>query len=130
MSFDDALTPDISEQAAVDNAAKEAARRDAEDAETFRIWMSHPKGRDLLYRIMFERCHMGETFTAMDDHGRSDPLRTYLDLGERNIGAWLDAQCRRHPKLYMDMLTEQQTEREVRADRIRKQNEKGNSDES
>jgi hypothetical protein len=130
MSFDDDLTQDISEQASVDKAAKDAAARELADNETFRIWMSHPNGRDLLYRIMFETCHMGQTFTAVDDQGRSDPLRTYLDLGERNIGAWLDGQLRKHPKLYMDMLTEQQTEREVRTDRIRKQNEKANDDES
>lgn len=123
MAQDD-LTPDIAEQADVDNAAKEAARRDAEDLETFRIWMSHPKSRDLLYRIVFITCHMGSTFTAVDDTGRSDPLRTYLDLGERNIGAWLDERLRKHPKLYMDMLTEQQIERQGRLDRIRKQNEK------
>lgn len=123
MAQDD-LTVDIAEQSAVDNAAKESERREREDDETFRIWMSHPKGRDLLYRIIFDTCHMGRTFTAVDDTGRSDPLRTYLDLGERNIGAFLDERIRKHPKLYMDMLTEQQVERELRSTRIRKQNEK------
>lgn len=124
MPFDDDAVVDAADQTATDNAAKEAARREAEDHETFRIWMSHPKGRDLLWRIMFETCHMAETFAAFDDQGRSDTHRTYLHLGERNIGAWLDDRLRRHPELYTKMLTEQQTEREAREARIRKQNEK------
>lgn len=124
MPFDDDAVADIGDQTTVDNASKEAARREAEDLETIKVWMSHPKGRDLLFRIIFERCHFGETFTAVDDHGRSDPLRTYLDLGERNIGAWLDGELRRHPELYMKMLAEQRTDREASESRIRKQNEK------
>jgi len=124
MTFQDDLVADIGDQTTIDNASKEATRRDAEDLETFRIWMSHPKGRDLLFRIIFERCHLGATFTAYDNTGRTDTHRTYLDLGERNIGAFLDEQLRRHPELYMKMLSEQQTEREARESRIRKQNEK------
>jgi hypothetical protein len=120
----DELTPDIADQAAVDNAAKEAARREADDNETIRRWMSHPKSRDFLFRFVFDVCHYGRTFTAYDDHGRSDTHRTYLDLGERNIGAWLDERMRRHPGLYMQMLSEAQLEQEVRESRIRKQNEK------
>jgi len=114
---------DASDPVAADNAAKEAARREKEDAETWRVWMSHPKGRDLLWRIVNERCHLGETFTAVDETGRSDPLRTYLHIGERNIGAWVEAQLRRHPDLYMKMLQEEQLEREARASRLRKQAE-------
>jgi hypothetical protein len=119
----DELTPDIAEQAGVDNAAKDAARREAEDEDTIRRWMGHPKGRSLLCRIVFEVCHMGRTFVAYDDTGRSDPHRTYLDLGERNIGAWLDERLRRHPELYMKMLAEQQFDAEVRRDRIRRAND-------
>lgn len=130
MPFDDELTPDIAEQSDVDNAAKEAARREREDDETMRIWMSHPKGRDLLFRLTREVCHMGQTFVAADEHGRTDTHRTFLDLGERNIGAWFDERMSRHPKLYTDMLTEQQIERESRLDQIRKQNEKAQKDES
>lgn len=120
----DELTPDIAEQADVDNAAKEAARRDREDDETIRVWMSHPRGRDLLFRFCNVICHMGETYTASDDHGRTDTHRTFLHLGERNIGAWMDEKMRRHPKLYMDMLNEQAIERQLRDDRIRKANQK------
>lgn len=119
---DDTGYHDSTDPFAIDEAAKEAARRDAEDRETVRIWMSHVKGRDLLYRLVFETCHLGETFTAIDQSGRSDPLRTYLHLGERNIGAWLDARLREHPKLYTAMLQEQQIEAEARNERLRKQN--------
>lgn len=116
---------DAGDQSAVDNAGKEAARRDAEDKETFRVWMSHPKGRDLLYRIVYDVCHLGgDTLMALDDHGRSDPLRTYLSLGERNVGAWLDDKMRAHPELYMKALQEQQVEREARNQRLLKQNER------
>src|SRR6185312_11533426 len=118
----DELTPDIAEQGTVDNAARDAARREAEDNETIRRWMGHPKGRDLLFRMVFDVCHMGRTFVAYDDVGRTDTHRTYLDLGERNIGAWLDEKLRRHPKLYMDMLSEAQLDAEARQARIRKQN--------
>ena len=53
----DDLTPDLADAATVDNAARDAKRRDAEDDETIRRWMSHPKGRDLMYRIVFDTCH-------------------------------------------------------------------------
>jgi hypothetical protein len=114
---------DAADPAAVDAASREAARRDAEDRQTVRVFMDHPKSRDFLFRLVNERCHLSETFVAIDDHGRSDPLRTYLHLGERNIGAWLDEQMRRHPDLYMKMLNEQQIEREARNVRLLKQNE-------
>jgi hypothetical protein len=114
---------DAADPAAVDAASREAARRDAEDRQTVRVFMDHPKSRDFLFRLVNERCHLSETFVAVDDHGRSDPLRTYLHLGERNIGAWLDEQMRRHPDLYMKMLNEQQIEREARNVRLLKQNE-------
>lgn len=126
---------DAADQAAVDNAAKEASRRDKEDSETLRVWMSHPKGRDLLYRFVFGVCHLGETFVATDEHGRSDTHRTYLHLGERNIGAWLDNRLRSHPGLYQSMLSEQQLEAEARNARLMKQNERkeardGNGDDA
>lgn len=115
---------DAGDQSAVDAMAREAQRRDAEDDETFRIWMNHPKGRDLLCRIVFQVCHMGVQFLATDEQGRSDTHRTYADIGERNIGAWLDERMRRHPELYMKMLEEQEIERQLRNARLRKQNEK------
>lgn len=114
---------DAGDEAAVNAAGREAARRESEDNNTFRYWMGHPHGRDLLFRIVNETCHMGETFIAVDDHNCSDTHRTYLHLGERNIGAWLDQQLRRHPDLYMKMLQEQQIEREARNNRLLKQNE-------
>jgi hypothetical protein len=118
-------TYDASDPATVDSAAKEAARQDREDTETFRVWMNHPKGRDLLYRIAYEVCHLGEAqFVGYDQHGRSDTHRTYLDLGMRNAGAWLDDRMRRHPDLYAKMLAEQEVERQLKAARLKKQNER------
>lgn len=121
---DENATFDSASQPAVDNAARDAARRDADDNESIRIWMGHPKGRDLLFRLVNEVCHMGELYAAVDDTGRSDTHRTYLHLGERNIGAWIDERLRRFPDLYMRMLQEQQVDREVRLARNRKQNSK------
>ena len=115
---------DSADQAVVDNAGKDAARREADDRETIRIWMSHEKGRDLLFRIVFEVCHLGDLFTAVDNDGRSDPLRTYLHLGERNIGAWFDNALREHPALYTKMLTEQKIDAEARNERLRRQNKR------
>lgn len=117
----EAAAYDASDQAAVDNQAKEAARRDARDRETIRIWMNHPHGRDLLYRMVYEWCHLGETFTATDEIGRSDPLRTYLHVGERNIGARLDQALRVDAESYVLMLKEQQTLEELRRARLEKQ---------
>jgi hypothetical protein len=115
---------DASDEVAVNNAAKEKARRDRQDEETVRVWMNHPNSRDLLYRLVYESCHMGETFVATDEQGRSDTHRTYLHLGERNIGALIDGWMRRHPELYMRMLDEADTERQLRNARLLKQNEK------
>lgn len=117
-------TYNSADQASVDNAAKEAVRRESEDKATFGVWMNHPKGRDLLYRLVYEICHLGQPFFAADDQGRSDTHRTYLALGERNIGAYIDNRLRQHPELYMKMLQEQQFEAEVRRSRLQKQNDK------
>jgi hypothetical protein len=115
---------DSSDQVAIDNAAKEKARRDLQDDNTVGAWMRHPNGREFLFRLIFEHCHMGETYVATDDQGRSDTHRTYLHLGERNIGALIDERLRRHPELYMKMLEEAEIERQLRDSRLRKQNEK------
>lgn len=115
---------DSTDQSAIDAQRRESARRDAEDDETIRVWMNYSKGRDLLFRLVFETCHLGETFTAIDERGRSDTHRTYLHLGERNVGAWIDLRMRKHPELYMKMLDEQRIENELRNARLLKQNEK------
>lgn len=99
---------------------KEQGRREATDRETMRIWMNHPSGRALLYRFVYETCHLGETFAAYDNEGRSDTHRTYLSMGERNAGAWLDGRMREHPELYMKMLDEQRIDAELRATRLEK----------
>ena len=115
-------TYNAEDQATVDNQAKEAARRNAQDSETFRVWMNHPHGRDLLFRLVYEICHLGETYAAVDAMGHSDTHKTYLHLGERNIGAYLDERMRKHPELYMQMLKEAEIEAELRRSRIEGQN--------
>lgn len=119
---------DSTDPAAIDAAASDSARRDHDDDETIRVWMNHPKGRDLLFRLTFEVCHWKTTFVAVDDVGQSDTHRTYLDLGERNIGAWIDDRLRRHPELYMLMLQEQEIDRQARNKRLLKENERQASD--
>jgi hypothetical protein len=119
---------DSTDPAAIDAAASAAARRDHDDDETIRVWMNHPKGRDLLYRHVYETCHLGRTFVAVDENGHSDTHRTYLDLGERNIGAWWDERLRRHAELYMLMLKEQEIDRQAHNAQLLKQNEKQDTD--
>jgi hypothetical protein len=119
---------DAGDQATVDNTAKEAARRDADDLETLRVWMDHPKGRDLLFRIIHQWCHLGEFFLAADDHGRTDEFRTALHLGERNIGARIDGKIREHTELYVKMLREQQLNEQVRKDRLAKREKEKKGD--
>lgn len=113
---------DAGDPVQISDAARELQRRDAEDNETIRVWMNHPKGRDLLYRIVFDVCHTARTRYEVDVNGQSDTHRTYLDLGERNIGAWFDERLKRHPDLYMAMLKEQEIERDARQSRIAKRN--------
>lgn len=121
---DDTGVYDSSDPVAVDNAAKEQARRERQFDNTVGAWMKHPGSREFLFYLIFEACHMGETYVATDDQGRSDTHRTYLHLGERNIGALIDERLRRHPELYMKMLQEAETERELRNTRLLKQNER------
>jgi hypothetical protein len=121
---DDQGIYDSSDPAAIEAAAREAGRRDAEDDETIRVWMNHSKGRDLLFRFVFVICHLGETYIAIDQQGRADTHRTFVHLGERNMGAWLDERMRRHPELYMKMLDEQRIENELRNTKLLKQNER------
>lgn len=99
---------------------KEQGRRDLDDRETLKVWMNHPNGRSLLYRFVFDVCHVNELFTAVDHQGRSDTHRTYLNLGERNAGAWLLSRMQEHPELYMRMLEEQRVERELKQTRLEK----------
>ena len=97
---------------------KEQGRREAEDRETVKVWMNHPKGRALLYRFIYEVCHVNEMFAAYDNDGRSDTHRTYLHLGERNAGNWLLMRMQEHPDLYGKMLEERRIDDELRQTRI------------
>lgn len=108
---------DASDQAAVDNQAKEAARRERTDDETVKGWMSHPNGRDLIYR-MLEDCNIFGDCRGNDVHD------TYWNLGARNMGLRLLQRVQKHSSLYVKMMEEQQIERELRNTRLQKQNEK------
>lgn len=124
MASDEQGIYDSTDPAAIEAARRAAGRREKDDDETIKVWMNHPNGRDLLYRITFAVCHLGDLFTASDEQGRTDTHRTFLHLGERNIGAWFDERMKRHPKLYMEMLAEQEVLRQARDIQLRKQNEK------
>jgi hypothetical protein len=114
---EDAGYYDASDQAAVDNAAKEAVRRERQDDETIRIWLSHENGRDLIFR-MLEECHIFGDCRGVDTHS------TYWNLGERNIGNRLLARVQRPPALYMKMMQDQQAAQDLRNTRLRKENER------
>lgn len=116
---------DAGDEAALDAARREAAARERQDDETVRVWMNHPHGRDLLYRFVHDICHHGEAETyATDNEGRVDTHKTFVTIGERNAGNWLHDRMKRQPELYVKMLSEQETARQVRNDRLCKQNEK------
>ena len=108
---------DASDQAAVDNQAKEAARRDRLYDETIKSWMSHPNGRDLIYH-MLEQANIYGDCRGEDTHG------TYWNLGARNFGLQLLMRVQKHSGLYVRMMEEQQIERELRNTRLLKQNER------
>jgi hypothetical protein len=114
---------DAGDPNAIAEAAREVKRREAEERETIGVWMNHPNGRDLLWRIVFEVCHHARTYLAADQLGHSDTHRTFLDLGERNIGCWLDDRMRRHAGLYRLMLDEQEMYRDTRNAKLAKQAE-------
>ncbi len=120
---DDSGVYDASDPNAIEAQRRQAEVRERDDDETIRIWMAHPKGRDFLYRFVFEVAKAQTEFVAQDHNGRTDELRTFVSIGERNMGGWWLAKMQRHPKLYMDMLQEQETERELRNARLKKQNE-------
>lgn len=115
---------DAGDQEAINQQKREAGSRDREDDETIRVWMNHPKGRDLLYRIVYEVCGFGVARTFSDTLGRTDTHAMYLHIGGQNIGAWFEERLRRHPALYTEMLTEQEIARASRDAQLKKQNER------
>jgi hypothetical protein len=108
---------DAGDQAAVDNQAKEAARRERQDDETVKAWLSHPNGRDLIFRML-------ESANIFGDCRGEDTHATYWMLGARNMGLQLLMRVQKHSALYVRMMDEQQAERELRNTRLLKQNER------
>ena len=114
---------DANDPEAIEAQRRQAEIRERDDDETIRIWMNHAKGRDFLYRFVFEVAKAQTEFIAANPDGSTDVHRTFVSMGERNMGGWWLAKMQRHPKLYMDMLTEQEIERQLRNTRLQKQNE-------
>jgi hypothetical protein len=114
---------DANDPEAIEAQRRQAEVRERDDDETIRIWMNHAKGRDFLYRFVFETAKTQTEFIAANVDGSTDVHRTFASMGERNMGGWWLARMQRHPELYMKMLQEQETERQLRDTRLRKQNE-------
>lgn len=121
--LDDKAVYDAADPEAIASAERQKQVRETDDNETVRIWMNHPKGRDLLYRFVFEVAKTEQEFVAVDLEGRTDKYKTFVSIGERNMGKWWHDAIRRHPDLYAKMLQEQEFERVVRASRLRNQAE-------
>ena len=107
-------TFDASDAAAVDNAAREDARKGREDADVLRGIMHTKPGRAWLYRHL-ERCNIyGDTFAP----GQSDV--TAFKLGQENIGKQLMLKAMdASTDLYVKMISEQKDE-EKRLDAVRR----------
>jgi hypothetical protein len=120
---DDPGVYDAGDPQAIEAQRLQAQIREREDDETVRIWMNHEKGRDFLYRFVFDVAGVEGEFIASDVNGNTDVHRTFAKIGERNMGAWWHDRMRRHPEQYMKMLQEQERERELRDARLKKQNE-------
>lgn len=120
---DDLGVYDAGDPIAVESQRRQAEVRERDDDETVRIWMGHPKGRDFLFRFVFETAKAGAEYVAANLDGSTDVYRTFVSIGERNMGAWWHDRMRRHPELYMKMLQEQELERQLRDARLKKQNE-------
>lgn len=97
---------DAGDPVAENNANRDEARRQREDAETVRRLMSHRNGRAWLFRLL-ERCHI---YTSPFSPGQPDT--TAFALGEQNIGLRLLEAAQAFPDLYMTMLAEARREDE------------------
>ena len=118
MADDTRETFDASDQAATDNASRDAAAKARAEADQLRKIMHDKQGRAWLYRFL-ERCNIyGESFTP------GQPDVTAFKLGNENIGRQLmlsamDAST----DLYVKMVNEQREE-ERRLDEVRRKERK------
>ena len=111
-------TFDASDQAATDNASRDAAAKARADADMLRIIMHTKPGRAWLYRFL-ERCNIyGESFTP------GQPDVTAFKLGNENIGRQLMLTAMNaSADLYVKMVNEQREE-ERRLDEVRRKERK------
>jgi hypothetical protein len=103
----DASVYDAADPVAENNARRDEARRQREDAETVKRLLSHQNGRAWFYRKLC-RCHIYDTPFAP-----GQPETTFFQMGQENIGKLMmmeaiDA-C---PDLYLTMLAEARKEEE------------------
>jgi len=120
----DHLSFDAGDPVAENNAHRDEARREREDAETLRRLMGHRNGRAWLYRVL-ERCHIyASSFTP------GEPETTFFRMGEENIGKqMMMAAMAAAPDLYMQMLAEARREDE-RVAAVRAEEDKKRSDDN
>lgn len=110
---------DATDPVAENNARRDEARRQREDAETVKRLLSHKNGRAWFYRQL-TKCHIYDTPFAP-----GDPTTTFFQMGQENIGKQLMMQainvC---PDFYLTMLAEANKEEEriaaMRADEDKK----------
>jgi hypothetical protein len=105
----DAPSPDYdaSDPVAENNARRDQARWQREDAETVRRLLSHKNGRAWFHRQL-AKCHIYAT-----PFSPGDPHTTFFQLGQENIGKQMMMEaigaC---PDLYLAMLAEAKSEEE------------------
>jgi hypothetical protein len=95
---------DATNQVAENNAHRDKARREREDAETMRRLLSRATGRAFFHRLL-ENCHIYTTAF------RPDPHETFFRMGEEFVGKQLQSLAINvAPDLYMQMLAEAKKE--------------------
>lgn len=106
---------DAADPRQIEAAKKEEGQRRRADRDFYQLMMSTPARRDSFYRLL-ERCHIYGTTADLGSIERpSDPLRTYYQAGEENIGkqlmlAAMDASL----DLYLRMLKEQKEAKDAK----------------
>jgi hypothetical protein len=98
---------DASDEAAENNARRDEARREREDAETVRRLLSHKSGRAWFYRLLKRSNIYGTSFVP------GQPDTTAFELGREDVGRRLMAQAMEACEdLYLLMIREVRQEEE------------------
>lgn|SRR5215475_1034103 len=97
---------DAGDPVAENNAQRDDARRQRDDAETLRRLLSHRNGRAWMFRLL-EACHIWNSPFAP-----GQPDTTAFALGEQNVGLRLYSSIQAFPDLMTMMLVEARKEDE------------------